>query len=385
MIIENVNVATPKNNNYAAGDDFENLEILKNVDISIQGDKIDKISPSGIKEEGRWVIPTFVDPHTHLVFCGTREEEIDLRKKIGYEGVLNEGGGIYRTINSTSECDEYQLFEESRDRMISMMRNGTSSFEIKTGYGLSLENEEKTLLVIERLEKDLGVTVKKTLLAHVPPKGIDESKFLKTFQEMIEQFSKKIDYVDVFVDKGAFSPSFAREALVYSNALNISGRLHLNEIENLSGLSSLKDLNIVSYDHMRETKEVELDLLKGKIVTVLPFTSMLLGKSTAIFEKMKQVGVILALGSDISPNSYITSVPLIISLARQTLPFTLENLINMSTLNSAHSLSLSNTEGSIHPGKMANFIILKRGFRRFGYDVGDDPIKEVYIKGRAVS
>lgn len=382
MIIESVNVATPFVGSYVVGDDFENLEILRNVDVHISGEKIEKIAPSRSKEEGKWVIPAFCDPHTHLVFCGSRENEIDLRKKIGYEGVLKEGGGIYRTVSDTAKCEEETLFQESRKRIISLMRNGTSTFEIKTGYGITAENEDKILRVIERIERELGITVKKTLLAHVPPKGVSETVYLKQFKEMVEEFAKRINYVDVFIDEGAFSSSFAREVILSSNMLGIHGRVHLNEIKNINGIGMLKDLKIDSYDHMLETREEEIEDLEGKVITVLPFTSFTLQKNPAIFRKMKERGIILAMGSDISPNTYVTSMPLIISLARQTLLFTLENLVNMTTLNAAYSLSLSESEGSIHPGKIANFILLKNKFSKLGYAIGEDPIEEVYIKGR---
>ena len=155
-----------------------------------------------------------------------------------------------------------------------MMRNGTAILESKTGYGTNAETEEKMLKVMERIESDLELHVKKTLLAHVIPKDITEKQFLKNFKEMIEEFKNRIDYVDVFVDEGAFSPAFAEDAIRYANGMGIPGRVHLNELRNLGGIEALKNLDIKSFDHMIDTRRTEIDKIKGA-VTVLPFPAML--------------------------------------------------------------------------------------------------------------
>ncbi len=384
MIIENVNVATPRNLEFVTGSGLNSLEILRQVDISIKNGKIESIVPSTSgRDDGRWVIPAFTDPHTHAVFCGSRENELDLRKNLGYEGVLKAGGGIYSTIEATTNCDEYSLYLQSEKRLRTMMTNGTAAFELKTGYGLDIATEEKTLKVMERLQRDLNVPVKKTLLAHVPPKGTEESSFLKDYMRMIDELRKRIDYVDVFVDVGAFSPSFAVEAIKFANSLGLTGRIHLNELENLGGIKALSDLRMSSFDHMLGTSENELKYVVSP-VTILPFTAIVLGRSFSIVPKMKEKGKILCLGSDLSPNTYVTSMPFILSLARQLTPLTIANLVNMSTLNSSFSLSLSGEMGSLHPGKRANLIVLKDNFSKIGYEFGNGLVEEVFIDGKEV-
>ena len=384
MRVENVNIATPFNKEFVTGSEFERLEILEHQDVNIVNGKIESITPtSNPKKEVIWAIPAFTDPHTHVVFSGTRENEIDLRKKVGYEGVLKSGGGIYQTINATTECDEDTLYRETKNRVISMMRNGTAILESKTGYGTEAETEEKMLKVMERIESDLGLHVKKTLLAHVIPKDMTEKQFLKNFKEMIEEFKNRIDYVDVFVDEGAFSPEFAEDAIRYANGMGIPGRVHLNELRNLGGIETLKNLDIRSFDHMIDTRRTEIDKIKGA-VTVLPFTAISLRKDVSIFSDMKSKSKLLAIGSDVSPNTYITSFPLAISLARQLFPFTIENLINMSTLNSSYILSLSKKSGTIHVGKDANIVILKEHFDKLGYKFGEEIIERVIINGKDV-
>ncbi len=381
MLVENVNIASPPNEEYVSGPLLDRLEILEHQDIRIFNGKIDSIFPtSSPGKDSKWVIPAFCDPHTHVVFCGTRENEIDLRKRIGYEGVLKSGGGIYSTIRATTDCDFDTIYQETRSRVLNMIGNGTAMFESKTGYGADPVTEDKMLRVSEKLEKDLKVTIKKTLLAHVLPKGMDEESFLVLFKAMIEEFRKRIDYVDVFVDDGAFSPSFAKEVVKHANSLGIPGRIHLNELKNLGGLGILRDLKIASFDHMLETREDEIDSIKSPI-TILPFTAIGLRKDVSIFSKMKERGKVIAMGSDISPNTYITSFPLAISLTRQLFPFTIENLINMSTLNSSYTLSLSDRSGSIHPGKDANLIVLKDHFNKLGYKFGENPVERVLISG----
>lgn len=381
MLLENVNIASPPNREFVTGSSLDNLEVMEHQDIKIVNGKIESIIPSSSTEKTTsWVIPGLCDPHTHLVFCGTRENEIDIKKDIGYTGVLEHGGGIYSTIKSTTICDENTLYRESKERITSMMKNGTAIFECKTGYGVNSEIEGKMLNVIERLERDLKIRIKKTLLAHVVPRDGDERSYVREFENMVDEFGKRIDYVDIFVDEGAFSPSFARDVIQYANSNGIPARIHLNELKNTGGVSALKGLDIRSYDHMIETREEEMDLIDAPI-TVLPFTAISLGKNTSIFSKMKRNGKILAVGSDMSPNTYITSFPLVISLARQLLPFTIENLINMGTLNSCYSLSLSGNAGSIHPGKDANIIVLKDNYDKIGYKFGEDLIERVIING----
>lgn len=382
MIIKNVNIATPPEREYVVGNELDSLDILINQDIEIHNGIITNIQPSSEdRNSDDWAIPAFTDPHTHLVFCGSRENEVDLKKSLGYDGILKAGGGIYSTVSSTRSCDIDNLYFYTKERIIGMMMNGTSALECKTGYGLDLETEDKSLKVLERLERDLNITIKKTLLAHVPPRGSSEGTFIKDFIDMIDEFRKRIDYVDVFVDDGAFSPDFAFKVIEFANSIGITGRVHLNEIRNLGGISKLSGLKIASMDHMVETTEGEISDIKS-VVTLLPFTALTMGKSVNIFNSLKERGIIISVGSDSSPNTYLTSFLFVISIARQMTKMTLENLLNMATLNSSYSLSLSRTTGSIHKGKEANIVLTRGNFRNIGYKFGEDLIRAVFIKGK---
>ncbi|MGC8574836.1 MAG: amidohydrolase family protein [Thermoplasmata archaeon] len=384
MILENVNVATPPNVSFLRGKELETLDIMKGVDLFIENGIIKKIIKSRKNSEpAHWIIPGFVDSHSHPIFCGMRGDEIDLRKKMGYEGVLKSGGGIYRTVRDTNSCERDELYKQSRARIETMIMNGTTSIEAKTGYGLTLESEGKMLETMSRIEKDLGIRIRKTLLAHVPPRDTPEYEFLHKFKEMIDVFKDRIDYVDVFLDDGAFSPQFAREVFIYANRKGIPGRVHINEIKNLNGIEMLRDLDIRSYDHMLETRVEEIDGING-VINFLPFTSLTLGKNTSIFREFLNQNKIIGMGSDVSPNSYILSMPLIIGLARQLSPFTLEQLLNMATINSAYSLGIDSQVGTIHENKEANFIVLKSSYKDIGYVFGNEIIEEVFVGGRPI-
>lgn len=384
MKIKNVNIVTPPNVPFLRGNDLGKVEILKGVDISIERGIITKISTSNLNTEPNlWIIPGFVDSHTHSIFCGQRSDEIDLRKRIGYEGVLKMGGGIYRTVKETIKCTQDQLYEQSKERIETMIRNGTTTIEAKTGYGISPEAEGKMLNVMVRIEKELGIKVKKTLLAHVPPEGQREEDFIDLFREMIIGYRNVIDYVDVFVDDGAFTPLFARNVIEFANKMGIPGRIHLNEIKNMNGLAALRGLQIISFDHMLETREDEIEGIDG-VLNFLPFTSLTLKKDPRIFESFRRFNKILALGSDISPNSYNLSLMMIIGLARQMTPFTLEELLNMATINSAFSLGLSGEIGSIHENKVANMIVLNSHYSNIGYIFGQQLVEEVFLNGYPV-
>ncbi len=384
MLLENVNIATPPNKPFLRGKELERMDTLKGVDIFIEGGIIKKIRKSRSNSEPRyWLIPGFVDSHSHPVFCGMREDEIDMRKRLGYEGVLKAGGGIYRTVRETNRCSIDELYRQSRARIETMMTNGTTVLEAKTGYGLTPESEGKMLAVMERIEKDCGIKIKKTLLAHVPPQDMKENDFIPVFKGMIDLFKNRIDYVDVFLDDGAFSPEFARDVFIYANDKGIPGRVHINEIKNLNGIDLLSNLDIRSYDHMLETRIEEIEKVRG-IINFLPFTSLTLKKDTGIFGEFMKYDKIIGMGSDLSPNSYNLSLPLIIGLARQSSPFTIENLLNMATINSAYSLGMESEVGTIHENKDANFIVMKSSYKKMGYIFGEDIIEEVFVNGKPV-
>ncbi len=369
---------------YLAGYELGRVEISRGMDIEIEGSIIKSIKRSSEESNpDKWVIPAFTDPHTHSIFCGKRENEIDRRKEVGYQKILEEGGGIYKSIADTSSCSEEQMLVQSKKRIVSMMKNGTAIFEIKTGYGKDLSVDKRMLAVMEKVEKDLGISVKKTLLAHVIPGGYSEADYVNEFTGLMEEERARIDFVDVFVDTGAFSVASAKKIFTKANEMGVGTRVHMNEIANLNGISELSKLGIRSWDHMIETREEEIALINA-VITFLPLTSLFLGKNPIIFKRFLESNKIIAIGSDLSPNSYVLSLLFVLSLARQTSPFTLSQLINMATINSTYSLGLSQSAGTIHPGKKANLIVLSDSYENIGYIFGEDPIEEVIVNGKGV-
>ena len=361
-------------------------EVLQNVSIEFEDGIIKRLFHSGNEEgidlKGKWVIPGFLDTHSHPIFCGDRSEEIDLRKEIGYEGVLKMGGGIYKTVEATKKCSEESLYVESKNRLNKMMENGTVAMEVKTGYGLDYNNEEKMLRVAERLRKD-GFDLKITLLAHVPEKGMDEMDYLAEFKKMMSDFYPRYDYVDVFCDNGAFSINFLAEVLKHAKEIGVPARLHLNELANLGALEILRDYNIKTLDHMLETSEGELEGI-NEIINVLPITYLFLNKRNQFYSLLRKYKKAIALGSDMSPNSYVYSIPFVIAISRQITPFTLDELLAASTINAAYSIDKEKEYGNIEAGKKASFIILDGNPNKIGYEFYHDPVFEVIKEGKPV-
>jgi len=385
MILKNLILYNYSSQLYKLGTDIK-PNILDNISIEFENGIIKKIFHSGNEEgidlKGKWVIPGFVDSHSHPIFCGDRSDEIDLRKQIGYEGILKMGGGIYRTVEATKKCSEDSLYYESKERLLKMMENGTVAMEVKTGYGLDYKNEEKILRVAERLKKD-GFDLKITLLAHVPERGMDEITYLQEFKSMMKDFYNRYDYVDVFCDSGAFGVNFLLEVLKYARELGVPARLHLNELANLGALKLLDDYNIKTFDHMLESTEEEIRNV-NRIINILPITYLFLNKRSELYSLLKKNHKLIALGSDLSPNSYIYSMPFVIALSRQITPFTLNELLAAGTINSAFSIDKDNEYGNIEVGKKASFIILNENPNKIGYEFYKDPILDVIHEGRPV-
>lgn len=384
--------------------------ILSNVAVAIEDGRIVAMGPSvEVEREYRadWVIecqdsavvPGFVDCHTHTVFAGDRLNEFEMR--IGgatYMDIMAAGGGIRRTMRATREASRDDLFMKARQRVRTMREWGTTTVEIKSGYGLDVETELKMLDVIALTQ---GLTIVGTFLgAHaVPPEFSDAEAYTDyVIGEMIPAIFEPVDrpdfptrvipkYIDVFCEKGAFDLDQSRRILEAGKARGMKVKAHVDEFVNLGGVPMAVELGAVSVDHLDVTPEGDLDLLAASntVGVMLPAVNFNLGSfHYGNARHLIDVGGVLALATDYNPGSAPTmSLPMVMAIACRYQKLTPAEALNACTINAAHALELGDKVGSIEVGKQADIVILNTDdYRAVAYEFGTNPVEQVIVKGK---
>jgi imidazolonepropionase len=344
----------------------------------------------------RIVLPSFCDSHTHLVYAGNRESEfIDKIRGLTYEEIAARGGGILNSAKLLHNTTEDSLFEQASFRVKEIMSQGTAAVEIKSGYGLNLEDELKMLRVIRRIKTEFPLTVKSTFLgAHAVPlefRGKQRKYVDMIIREMIPAIAGEglADYIDVFCDKGFFTTSETADILEAGLRFNLRSKIHANELDFSGGIRVGVEHNALSVDHLEFTGEEEIRLLLNSktMPTLLPGTSFFLGIGYAPARKMIDSGLPIALASDFNPGSSPSgNMNFIISLACIKLRMLPEEALNAVTLNSAYAMGVESSHGSISPGKFSSFLITRKidGIESIPYAFGTDLIEHVYCKGQLI-
>jgi imidazolonepropionase len=318
----------------------------------------------------RVVLPGFVDCHTHLVFGGSREDEfIQKAEGMSYVEILRSGGGILSTVERTREAlaSPQVLTNRARVFLGRMLAYGTTTAEIKSGYGLSTESELGLLKIIAWLKKSQPVDIVPTFLgAHAFPKEYKERKadYIHLVVGMLERVKTEglAEYCDVFVETGAFSPSEARTILEEAKKLGLKLKLHAGEFNDIGGAELGAELGATSIDHLDHISEKGMALMAekktvGVLLPGVPFH--LMTNEYAPARKLIEAGVPIALATDFNPGSCPTlSMQMIIALACRQLKMTPAEAINAATINAAHALDRGNEIGSIEVGKRADVIVL---------------------------
>jgi len=395
---------------WVAGREMSHLPLLENSWLYISDGKIVEYGAMEQKEafekylsgdhihiidaSDRIVMPAFCDPHTHLVYAGSREiEYTDKIKGLSYEEIAKRGGGILNSSSLLHETPEDVLFEQSIKRVREIIRMGTGAVEIKSGYGLNLEDELKMLRVIKRIKEADVLTVKATFLgAHAIPeqyKNKPDQYVDLVVNEMIPAVSSEqlADYIDVFCDRGFFTPQQTARILEAGKRQGMQAKLHANELGFTGGIQTGVAFDALSVDHLEFTGEEEIRALSGTATmpTILPGASFFLGLSNAPARDMIENGLPVALASDYNPGSSPSgNMKLIMSLACINLKMLPEEVINAVTLNSAYAMGLEESHGSIFPGKTASLIITNKipSYAFLPYAYGSDLIDTVIINGK---
>ena len=320
-----------------------------------------------IDAEGGWVMPTFCDPHTHIVYAGSRDGEFrDKIAGLSYEEIAARGGGILNSADLLHETSEDELFEQSARRVREVMAKGTGALEIKSGYGLRTEDELKMLRVIRRIREEFPITIKATFLgAHAVGRdylGRRGAYVDLVCNEMLPAVAAEglADYVDVFCDQGFFSCDDCARILERAAEFNLRGKIHANELAVSGGVQVGVSHNALSVDHLERTGDEEIACLKGSntMPTMLPGASFFLGMPYGRARAFIDAGLPLALASDYNPGSSPSGdMRFVMALACIKQRLTPEEAFNACTINAAYAMGVEDTLGSITPGKRASLII----------------------------
>jgi imidazolonepropionase len=341
---------------------------------------------------GMAVIPGFVDAHTHLVFSGDRSDEFS--RRLGgesYAEIAAAGGGILSTVAATRASSEDELFDLAAARVWRMIRTGTTTVEIKSGYGLDRETELRQLVVARRIGDVLPVTVKTTFLGghSVPPEFKDDrgGYIDQLVEDVMPAASPLADYCDVFVEEGIFTVDEARRIFTRGAELGLGARVHAEQLSHTGGAELAADLGAVSADHLDHATEDDARALAaaGVSAVLVPGASYTLRSPQAPGPMLLDHGCNLALATDCNPGtSYFESMAPILSLAVVHMGLTVDQAITAATLGGARSLGFDD-RGYIAPGAVADFIVLDApSATHLVYRPGSDLVSQVFKDGVAV-
>lgn len=347
-----------------------------------------------IDAAARFVFPSFVDSHTHLIFPASREEEFVMKiKGASYQDIAAKGGGILNSAKKLQQLSEEALYECTGPRVKEIMRSGTGAVEIKSGYGLTVKDEIKMLRVARRIGRDYPLTVKTTLLgAHAVPTGMKKDDYVKlVLEEMIPAVSaeKLADYIDVFCENGFFSAEDTELILAKGMQHGMKGRVHANQLSRSGGVQAGVRAGAISVDHLENIGDEEIDVLlqSSTIPTALPGAAFFLGLPFPPARQMLNAGLPLAIASDYNPGSAPSgNMPLMVSIACIQMKLTPEEAFNAATINTAAALEISDMHGSITEGKVASVFITRPmpSVAYFPYAFGSQLIETVIVKGKIV-
>lgn len=318
-----------------------------------------------VNAQGGTVLPSWCDPHTHIVYAGSREGEfVDKIMGLSYAEIARRGGGILNSADLLHTLSEDELYRQAMHRAEEIMRKGTGCVEIKSGYGLNTADEMKMLRVIRRIEEDTPMHVVSTFLgAHAVGRSFSHDEYVNTVvNEMIPEAGREglADYVDVFCDEGFFTPEDTDRILDAAAKYGMKPKIHVDELAATGGLPVAVKHGALSVDHLENMPETEFDILKDSntMPTVLPGTSFFLNMPYAPARKMIDAGLGVAVASDYNPGSTPSGdMKFVVSLACIKMRLLPTEAINAATLNAAYAMGQSQEYGSITVGKTANFFI----------------------------
>ncbi|XP_060633273.2 probable imidazolonepropionase [Anolis sagrei] len=393
---------------------MQHLEVLENASVVIGKDGCIKAAGdaktirkqfSGASFEktidcsGKCILPGLVDAHTHPVWAGDRVHEFSMKLAgASYMDIHQVGGGIHFTVKHTQEVPEDELFQSFKQRLLRMMRAGTTLVECKSGYGLNLETEIKMLRVIERARRELDIGISSTYCgAHSVPKGKTAMEaaddiinfHLPKLKELELNGEIHVDNIDVFCEKGVFDLNSTRKILQAGKDMGLQINFHGDELHPMKSAELGAELGAQAVSHLEEiSNEGITAMARAKCAAVLlPTTAYILRLKQPQARKMLEEGVIVALGSDFNPNAYCCSMPMVMHLACVNMKMSMKEALAAATINAAYALGKSHLHGSIEIGKQGDLLIINSPkWEHLIYQFGghQEVVEYVIVKGNVV-
>lgn len=388
---------------FLRGKALSNLSCIENAYLIIEDNTIadfGKMEDCPIKgerlPEQTIVLPAWCDSHTHLVFAGSREGEfIDKIKGLSYAEIAAKGGGILNSAKKLNDTSEDELFNQAWKRLTEVSQLGTGAIEIKSGYGLTLDSELKMLRVIKKLKEKSSIKIKATFLgAHTYPlefKDNHQGYIDLIIQQMLPIIAaeKLADYIDVFCEKGFFSPEEMKQIVEAGKSYGLIPKLHVNQLNSIGGIEAGIALDALSMDHLETLTENDVDLLgkyKGAS-TLLPSAAFFLRMPLQPARSLIDSGAAVTLASDYNPGSSPSgNMNFVVSLSCIQMKMLPEEAINAATINGACAMQIEKEYGDISIGKKANFIFTKPvpSLAFIPYSFGANLIDKVMIQGEFI-
>lgn len=389
-----------------SGEEMDTVATLENAWLLTDGERIKEYGGMDtvpnlhdvevIDACGGWLFPSFCDSHTHIVYAGSREQEfLDKINGLSYEEIAKRGGGILNSADRLHLTSEEELYNQAMERIDEIVAMGTGLVEIKSGYGLTLEDELKILRVIKRIKKNAPLDVRATFLgAHAVGrayKGRQAEYVAHVCNDMIPAVAAEglADYVDVFCDRGFFTPEETALIIETGARYGMRAKIHANELAVSGGVEVGVQHGTLSVDHLESMGNEQIEALLGSetMPTMLPGCAFFLGISYPPARKMIDAGLAVALASDYNPGTAPSgNMRFVVSLASIKMKMTPAEALNAATLNSACAMGESKDFGSITRGKKANFYITKPlpslAFMPYAHQT--PVIKSIVLKGKRI-
>lgn len=392
--------------NFLSGSEMKTLPAIDNAFLLIENDRIADYGSmenlpnieveKTIDADGKFVMPTWVDSHTHIVYAGNREQEfVDRINGLSYEEIFERGGGILNSAKKLQNTSEDDLYQQSKKRLDNVIKMGTGAIEIKSGYGLTTEAELKMLRVIKRLKNEYPGMIKATFLgAHAFPLAYknDHQAYIDLIcNEMIPAVANEglADFIDAFLETGYFSIEETEQIMQAGKKHGLTAKIHVNQFTAIDGIASCVKNDALSVDHLEVLNESDIEALKGSktMPVALPTCSFFITIPYTPARQIIDAGLPLAIASDYNPGTTPSgNMNLVVATACIKLRMTPEEAINAATINGAYAMDLLSTHGSITKGKKANVMMTKKlnSFYEIPYNFGDMMIEKVIINGKEV-